>query len=52
MGKTDLFMGKTDEIIWRGEDSNLRRLKPTDLQSVPFDRSGTPPKRAAHYADL
>ncbi len=30
---------------WWGKDSNLRRLKPTDLQSVPFDRSGTPPLR-------
>ena len=29
---------------WGGEDSNLRRRTPTDLQSVPFDRSGTPPE--------
>ena len=28
----------------RGEDSNLRRRLPTDLQSVPFDHSGTPPR--------
>ncbi len=28
---------------WGGEDSNLRRLTPTDLQSVPFGRSGTSP---------
>lgn len=28
---------------WRGEDLNLRRHPPTDLQSVPFDHSGTPP---------
>ena len=28
---------------WRGVDSNHRRLKPTDLQSAPFDRSGTSP---------
>ena len=28
---------------WRGVDSNHRRHKPTDLQSVPFGRSGTPP---------
>ena len=28
---------------WRREDSNLRRPKPADLQSAPFDHSGTPP---------
>ena len=28
---------------WAGEDSNLRRHKPTDLQSVPVDRFGTCP---------
>ena len=28
---------------WRGEDSNLRRRQPTDLQSAPFGRFGTPP---------
>ena len=28
---------------WRGEDSNLRRREPTDLQSAPFDRFGTSP---------
>ncbi len=30
-------------LMWGGKDSNLRRRKPTDLQSAPFDRSGTPP---------
>lgn len=29
--------------IWRGKDSNLRRLTPTGLQPVPFGHSGTPP---------
>ncbi len=29
---------------WRGEVSNLRRHKPTDLQSVPFGHSGTSPR--------
>lgn len=29
---------------WRGKDSNLRRRKPSDLQSDPFGRSGTPPQ--------
>ncbi len=27
---------------YRGQDSNLRRRMPTDLQSVVFDRSTTP----------
>jgi hypothetical protein len=30
---------------WGGEVSNLRRLTPTDLQSVPFGHSGTSPKQ-------
>lgn len=29
---------------WRGLDSNQRRVAPTDLQSVAFDRSATPPE--------
>ena len=29
---------------WRGLDSNQRRRAPTDLQSVPFSHSGTPPR--------
>ncbi len=28
---------------WWGEDSNLRRRPPADLQSAPFSHSGTPP---------
>ena len=28
---------------WRGEDSNLRRHKPADLQSAPVGRFGTSP---------
>lgn len=32
---------------WRGLDSNQRRRKPTDLQSVPFSHSGTPPQSCA-----
>lgn len=30
---------------WWGKESNLRRLAPPDLQSGPFDRSGTSPHR-------
>ncbi len=30
--------------MWTGEDSNLRRPEPTDLQSVAFDRFATCPQ--------
>jgi hypothetical protein len=30
-------------VWWRGVDLNHRRHTPTDLQSVPFGHSGTPP---------
>ena len=36
---------------WRGEDSNLRRRSPADLQSAPFGRSGTPPHHDSDGAD-
>jgi hypothetical protein len=36
-----------DCIRWRGKDSNLRRRKPSDLQSDPFGRSGTPPLKSS-----
>ena len=29
--------------LWQVKDSNLRRHKPTDLQSVPIGRSGNLP---------
>lgn len=32
-------------VWWRGLDLNQRRRAPTDLQSVPFSHSGTPPRR-------
>ncbi len=38
-----LPLNYTRVIRWRGKDSNLRRRKPSDLQSDPFGRSGTPP---------
>ena len=34
---------------WGGEVSNLRRLTPTDLQSVPFGHSGTSPNNNCLY---
>lgn len=33
-------------LWWREQDLNLRRHKPTDLQSVPFGRSGISPYRS------
>ena len=32
-----------DTLVWRGQDSNLRRHKPTDLQSVAFGHFATSP---------
>ena len=29
--------------MWAGQDSDLRRLTPADLQSAPVDRFGTDP---------
>ena len=34
---------KTEKWWWRGVDLNHRSLTTTDLQSVPFGHSGTPP---------
>ena len=39
-------------LWWRRLDSNQRRRKPTDLQSAPFDRSGTPPNETRYYRGL
>ncbi len=36
---------------WWGEDLNLRRLQPSDLQSDPFDHSGTPPCLWSRYPE-
>ncbi len=33
-------------VWWRGEDSNLRRRSPSDLQSDPFGHSGTSPPKS------
>ena len=37
------FRFRSRYVWWRGLDSNQRRRQPTDLQSVPFNPSGTPP---------
>ena len=38
-----LTMARKPKPMWGEQDSNLRRRKPTDLQSVPFGRSGISP---------
>ena len=38
-----LFISHISNNLWAGQDSNLRRRKPPDLQSGPFDHSGTYP---------
>src|SRR5271168_4889059 len=48
---------RTCDHWWRGEDSNLRRRTPADLQSAPFGHSGTSPLRKrsrnqSRWADL
>src|SRR5206468_6836547 len=42
------FVSSPEE--WRGEDSNLRRQSPADLQSAPFGHSGTSPQRIPNKA--
>jgi hypothetical protein len=43
------FPARQGKSWWRRLDSNQRRRKPTDLQSAPFNHSGTPPRRTANY---
>ena len=40
---TKLLYYLTATSLWGEKDSNLRKLTLTELQSVPFGRSGTPP---------
>ena len=44
--QTKTYLITTNFNWWRGKDSNLRRRKSTDLQSVAFDRSATPPLKS------
>jgi hypothetical protein len=41
---------RASEGWWRGEDSNLRRPGPTDLQSAAFDRFATSPRCCLHVS--
>ncbi len=43
LGRLELYQLSYTRMVWRGKDSNLRRLMPADLQSAPFGHSGTPP---------
>ena len=36
-------------ILVEGEGFEPSKAEPSDLQSDPFDRSGTPPNKAEHY---
>ena len=35
-----------------GEGFEPSKAEPTDLQSAPFDRSGTPPNETGHYGEI
>src|SRR5512134_247848 len=35
-----------------GEGFEPSKAEPTDLQSAPFDRSGTPPNETGHYSKI
>lgn len=43
--KTDTINHSVTQPKWGRKDSNLRRITPTDLQSVTFNRSVTAPKK-------
>ena len=36
-------------MLVEGEGFEPSKAEPTDLQSAPFDRSGTPPNETGHY---
>jgi hypothetical protein len=39
-------------ILVEGEGFEPSKAEPSDLQSDPFDRSGTPPNETAYYRDF
>ena len=43
---------KLQHHLVEGEGFEPSKAEPTDLQSAPFDRSGTPPNEAEHYRVL
>ena len=44
------YLFKFYSLWWRRKDLNLCRRTPADLQSAPFDHSGTPPRYAYIFA--
>jgi hypothetical protein len=48
---TKLPKSKARIILVEGEGFEPSKAEPSDLQSDPFDRSGTPPNRTRNYAD-
>src|SRR4030042_7074171 len=45
------YLFKFYSLWWRRKDLNLCRHSPADLQSAPFDHSGTPP-HSGNYSGL
>jgi hypothetical protein len=43
------YLFKFYTLWWRRKDLNLCRHTPADLQSAPFDHSGTPPRYSLVY---
>ena len=41
-----------DSRLVEGEGFEPSKAEPSDLQSDPFDRSGTPPNETEHYRDV
>ena len=39
-------------LLVEGEGFEPSKAEPSDLQSDPFDRSGTPPNETAYYGDF
>src|SRR5574340_352793 len=40
------------QLLVEGEGFEPSKAEPTDLQSAPFDRSGTPPNETSHYLEF
>jgi hypothetical protein len=47
----DIFQARP-KILVEGEGFEPSKAEPTDLQSAPFDRSGTPPNEADNYGEI
>ena len=43
---------RTPLMMVEGEGFEPSKAEPTDLQSAPFDRSGTPPNETGHYREI